>query len=119
MFYRRCDVTRKDEIDATVAFCKSQFGKLDILVNNAGILQRIDVFDITPEIWTKTMDVNLGAFFFCAQSAARLMRETNGGSIVNLASVSADVVHPNLIPYSTSKGGIRTLTYGLAVALGK
>jgi NAD(P)-dependent dehydrogenase (short-subunit alcohol dehydrogenase family) len=118
--HRVCDVTRQSDIDAVVAFCRDELGGLDVLVNNAAILNRIDVFDVTREFWQKVITTNLDAYFFCAQAAARLMRDQGrGGSIVNTASINADLVNAKTLPYCVSKGGIRTLTFALAVALGE
>jgi len=118
--YRRCDVTRSDDIDSTVRYCLDEFGRLDILVNNAGIQRRIDIFDVSPELWANMLNVNLTSYFFCSQAAARGMIETgHGGSIVNIVSISSDYVEEDTIPYCVSKGGVKTLTLALAVALGR
>lgn len=118
--YRRCDVTQQDDIDATVRYCRQELGGLDILVNNAGIQRRVNVFDVSRELWSTVMDVNLMAYFFCAQAAAKAMTEQGrGGVILNMVSVNSDYVYPDTIPYCTSKGGVKTLTKSLAVALGE
>jgi len=116
--HRRCDVTRQEDVDATVAFARDNLGGLDILANNAGINRRDDIFDLTREVWRQIFQVNLEAYMFCAQAAARVMRDQGrGGAIVNTGSIGADRASANAIPYYTSKGGVRTLTYALAVAL--
>lgn len=118
--HRRTDVTRQQDIDDAVEFCVTELGGLDILANNAGIQRRVDILDISRELWQNIMDVNLTAYFFCAQAAARAMvRQGRGGSIINTVSINSDHVYANTIPYCTSKGGVKTLTLGLAVALGK
>lgn len=117
--HRQTDVTRQEDIDAAVKFCATELGGLDILVNNAGIQRRADIFDVTRDLWQRVLDVNLTAYFFCAQAAARAMvSHGRGGSIINMVSINSDHVYPNTIPYCTSKGGVRTLTFALAVALG-
>ncbi len=117
--HRRCDVTRQDDIDASVQFCVEELGGLDILVNNAGIQRRADIFDVTRDVWQQVFDINVSAYFFCAQKAAQAIKEQGrGGSIVNMVSVNSDYVYANTIPYCTSKGAVRTLTFALAVALG-
>jgi NAD(P)-dependent dehydrogenase (short-subunit alcohol dehydrogenase family) len=120
LVHRRCDVTKQADIEAVTAFCDRELGGVDVLFNNAGIIFRMDVLDITPELWDKLMAINLKAYFFCAQAAARSMRaKGRGGSIVNTISVVSDAVNPNTIPYCTSKGGVKTLTLALAAALGQ
>lgn len=117
--YRTCDVTAQEDIDATVRYCLGQFGRLDILVNNAGIQRQADVFEISRETWSAVMDVNMTAYFFCAQAAAKAMRDNKvAGSIVNIVSASSDYARPEIVPYCVSKGGAKTLTKSLAVALG-
>ena len=117
--HRACDITDQQSREDVVAFCKKEFGRLDILVNNAGVLHRTDFFDTTLEMWQQTMEVNLTSYFFLSQAAARVMRDQpTGGNIINMASIAADVTHANTSAYSTSKGGVRTLTYAMAVALG-
>jgi NAD(P)-dependent dehydrogenase (short-subunit alcohol dehydrogenase family) len=118
--HRRCDITQQEDIDAVASFCRDELGGIDILCNNAAILRRLDIFEMTREMWDQTMEVNLKAYFFCAQAAAKLMRDQGrGGSIVNTVSINSDFVpsHGNTVPYCASKGGVRTLTFALAVAL--
>lgn len=117
--YRTCDVTRQEDIDATMRYCVDELGGPHIMVNNAGIQRRADVLEVSRETWSTVMEVNLTAYFFCAQAAAKAMK-SNGwaGSIVNIVSVSSDYARPNIVPYCVSKGGVKTLTKALAVALG-
>jgi NAD(P)-dependent dehydrogenase (short-subunit alcohol dehydrogenase family) len=118
IFHRSGDITNQRVREELVEDCAKRFGRLDILVNNAGVAHRVDFFDTTEAMYDQTMDVNLKSYFFLSQAAARVMREQDkGGSIVNMASIAADVTHSNTAAYSISKGGVRTLTYTLAVAL--
>src|SRR5579872_5426826 len=95
VFHKTCDITTRGTNQELVDFCQNTFGRLDILVNNAGITSRADIFDVTWESWHKIMAVNVNSYFFLAQAAARLMRDTGvRGSIINMASVAAEVTHP-------------------------
>lgn len=101
-------------VDDTVA----HFGRLDVFVNNAGVIGRMDFLDITDAEWDRVMNINLKGTFLCGQSAARQMVAQGSGSIINVTSVSADsLLNPTTIHYCTSKGGVRTLTKGMALAL--
>ena len=116
-FICRADVGRYDEVKSMVESAAGYFGKIDILVNNAGIALWTPVFEITEEIWDKTMDTNLKGVFFASQLSAREMIKNGGGVIVNISSLGANGAMDCLIPYVSSKGGMTLLTKGLAVEL--
>ncbi len=99
-------------IDAVTA----RFGAVDVLVNNAAVHSNRSVFDLTETEWDDVVDTNLKAVFFCAQAAARSMRQ-HGGSIINIASVVGVVGFPNRAAYAASKGGVVQLTRALAAEL--
>jgi NAD(P)-dependent dehydrogenase (short-subunit alcohol dehydrogenase family) len=107
-----CDIT--DESAVEQAFVR--IGRVDILVNNAGIAVRKHSLDITREEWDRVIDVNLTGLFLCARAAARRMKETGGGTIVNLASIMgfSGGIYPNPA-YQASKGAVVNLTRALAL----
>lgn len=93
----------------------SKFGRLDGLVNAAACTERGTLEDTTVEHWDKFMAINLRAPFLLMQGAVKIMqRESRGGSIVNILSMSAHGGTPNLTPYSVSKGALGTLTRNAA-----
>jgi len=106
------DVT--DENAVNEAFQK--IGKIDILVNNAGIAVRKNAFEITREEWDKVIAVNQTGLFLCSRAAARSMKQTGGGAIVNLASIMgfSGGLFPNPA-YQASKGAVVNLTRALAL----
>lgn len=104
---------RKAE-EAIQAFTR-KVGKLDILVNNAAIYVPHDFFELTREEWQKVLDVNLTAYFLCARAAAREMRRSGAGSIVNIASVHRLISEPRSGAYAAAKGGVAQLTRNLAI----
>ena len=71
----------------------------------------------SEETWDRVIDTNLKGTFFCSVEAARLMRSSGGGSIVNVSTVVAARGMRNMTPYAASKGGINALTIQLAVEL--
>ena len=116
--FARCDVSRKDQVDAAVASAVEAFGRLDILVANAGIVHAADFLDLREEDFDRVIAVNLKGIFLAGQAAARQMvRQGSGGAIVNMSSVNAVLAIPNQVPYVVSKGGINQLTKVMAVAL--
>jgi len=106
------DVT--DESAVNAAFQK--IGKIDILVNNAGIAVRKNAFEITREEWDRVIAVNQTGLFLCSRAAARSMKQTGGGAIVNLASIMgfSGGLFPNPA-YQASKGAVVNLTRALAL----
>ena len=108
------DVTKNEEIEKTFKAAAEKLGSIDILVNNAGIQIRQSSLEFTEENWDKLMDINLKAVFFCAQTAARLMKERKGGCIVNISSGTSVNTTPGRAPYVISKAGVNALTSVLA-----
>ena len=114
-----CDVGRLDDVHRTVQAVVAELGRIDILVNNAGIFPPAPALDVTEATWDRVLDVNLKGAFFLAQCAAQQMiKQGDGGSIVNIASI--DGLHPTggLVHYDASKAGLIMMTRSLAFELG-
>jgi NAD(P)-dependent dehydrogenase (short-subunit alcohol dehydrogenase family) len=109
------DLAEVGHIDQFVAEAADKMGRLDILVNNAATHTPRDFFALDREEWQRVLDVNLTAYFLCARAAARVMRRTGGGSIVNVASVHRIISEPNSGAYAASKGAVAQLTRNLAM----
>lgn len=115
----RLDVSRVDEIKSFFAQIREAFGRVDVLVNNAGIQIRNDCLDFKEEDWDKLMDINLKGVFFCCQQAGLIMKETGGGTIVNMSSSTAVRTTPGRAPYCISKAGVKNLTMVLSCEFAK
>jgi len=114
------DVTDTAQIDALVAKTVEEFGKLDIMVCNAGGAVTAKAIDITPEQWDKVLDLDLKAVFFCATAAARQMiKQGNGGRIINIASGAGLSGAKNISPYNAAKAGVVNVTKAFALEWGK
>lgn len=113
------DVRRPKDVCALMAETKWKLGRIDILINNAGVSRCKSPYELTVDEWDDIIDLNLRGMFLCAREAARVMRENNGGFIVNIASTRALMSEPGWEAYAASKGGILSLTHALAVSLGK
>jgi NAD(P)-dependent dehydrogenase (short-subunit alcohol dehydrogenase family) len=100
-----------------VAAVAAAWGGLDLLVNNAAVSRYEHALDITPASWNEVIGVNLSAYFFWAQAAARQMAAAGRGRIVNVASVNSLAAEPSAAHYVASKGGVAALTRALAVDL--
>jgi NAD(P)-dependent dehydrogenase (short-subunit alcohol dehydrogenase family) len=117
----KCDVSKKEEVEAMVKKTIETFGKVDILVNNAGILQFKPLLELTEEDWDKVLGVNLRGYFLCAQACAKeMIKQKLGGAIVNIASIAMGgmgVGFPAISHYCASKGGIVAMTEAVALEL--
>lgn len=108
------DVTDLDAVRSKVAEVAAQLGGLDILINNAGVEQVCPSLDVDEALWDKIIDTNLKGAFFCAQAAAKIMAENQGGGIVNVCSLTSEVGVPTAAPYGSSKAGLLGMTRALA-----
>jgi NAD(P)-dependent dehydrogenase (short-subunit alcohol dehydrogenase family) len=112
----RADLASVPQIARLFAEIEQRCGRLDGLVNNAGRFARIDPLDITEQDWDFIHSVNLKAVFFCCQHAARLMKKTGGGRIVNISSLGGLRPWAMHAHYCASKAGVIMLTRALAKA---
>ncbi len=112
--YIGLDVTDEQQWANAVHQMMTVYGRLDILVNNAGILEHGMVEDTSAESWDRTMDVNIRGVFLGTRAVIPAMRESGGGSIVNISSV-AGLVGGLMTAYNASKGAVRLLTKSTAV----
>jgi NAD(P)-dependent dehydrogenase (short-subunit alcohol dehydrogenase family) len=108
------DVRVPAEVEQAVGSVVAQAGRIDILVNCAGVREIGDVYTLPTEEWDNVLAVNLSGVFYCCQSVARQMRETGGGSIVNLASVGGLIGLAHRPAYTAAKHGVVGLTKSLA-----
>jgi len=109
------DVRDRQAVDAAVAAAANEFGRLDVLLDCAGVSQTASFLDLDPGEWDRIIAVNLTGMFHLGQAAARQMvRQGNGGSIINVTSQLAEVARPERAAYVASKGGGRSLTQAIA-----
>ncbi len=109
-----CDVTDRSDL-VTAVDRANDFGGIDIMVNNAGINSETDVLEVTEAEYDRVMDVNVkGVFFGCQVAGERLIEQGDGGSIINMASLAADLGTRTQPLYCTSKGAVKTMTYAMA-----
>ncbi|HML21578.1 MAG TPA: glucose 1-dehydrogenase [Aggregatilinea sp.] len=105
------DVGDPQAVQDMIAAIVRDMGRLDIIVNNAGIEYKAPFFEMTVAQWQHTLDVNLSAAFYTAQSAGPIMRDAGGGVIVNIASIAGhNIPIANRAPYVASKAGLIGLT---------
>jgi NAD(P)-dependent dehydrogenase (short-subunit alcohol dehydrogenase family) len=112
-----CDVADRAKVAQALATVAQTFGRLDALVNNAGIAIFKPILDVTYEDWSRVLAVNLTGPFLCTQAAAPLMRDSGGGAIVNITSISGLRASTLRTAYGTSKAGLAHLTQQQAIEL--
>jgi NAD(P)-dependent dehydrogenase (short-subunit alcohol dehydrogenase family) len=112
----QANLEKVSEIEEMFRQIERQEGRLDGLVNNAARFTRFDPMDITEADWDFIHSVNLKAVFFCCQQAARLMRKSGAGRIVNISSLGGIRPWAEHAHYCASKAGVIMLTRALAKA---
>jgi len=122
----KTDVTSEKDTAEMAQKTVDRFGRIDILVNNAAIIGAIEVKDFAKPVdkivsadWDRILAVNIKGVFLSSKAVIPYMKKQGGGKIVNMASNVAFTGLPDFIHYSTSKGGVLTMTRGLAWALGE
>jgi 3-oxoacyl-[acyl-carrier protein] reductase len=111
----QCDVANTEAAAEFVGQVKDAFGTIDFLVNNAGITRDQLILRMKEDDWDSVIDTNLkGAWNFSKSAIRPMMRNENGGSILNISSISGVVGMLGQSNYSASKAGMIGLTKSLA-----
>ncbi|MBX9589885.1 MAG: glucose 1-dehydrogenase [Hyphomonadaceae bacterium] len=114
------DVTDRTFVARAFDAAEAELGPVTILVNNAGVPAGSSVLKTSESDWRSVLDVNLDGVFRVGQEAVRRMSERrSGGSIVNIASITAFGVLKGIAPYSASKAAVVSLTKSMALELAR
>jgi glucose 1-dehydrogenase len=114
----QADVSKVSDLRNLIDAAVQAFGRVDIMVNNAGVETRTSVLDTTEVQYEKVLAINLKSAFFGTQLAAQQMiKQGDGGRIINITSVHEDWPMPGNTAYCLSKGGMRMLTRTAGVEL--
>jgi 3alpha(or 20beta)-hydroxysteroid dehydrogenase len=117
--YVHHDVTSEDDWAAAVATATDAFGRLDILVNNAGVLKFGRITDMPLAEFRRILEVNAVGCWLGMKAVIPALKESGGGSIVNISSVEGFTGAAGLSAYSASKFAIRGMTKAVARELGE
>jgi NAD(P)-dependent dehydrogenase (short-subunit alcohol dehydrogenase family) len=111
------DIRREEAVRALVGRAVERFGRIDVLVNNAGTeRQNLPPEQTSLESWKEVLDVNLNGQFLCAREVGKVMIPRRAGKIINLASISGQIVNRYFHggSYDVSKAAVVGLTKALA-----
>ena len=114
----RADVTSEPDVQHAIESVVGRRGTLDILVNNAGINAYFDATQMSEADWDRVFAVDLKGAWLCAKFALPPMTRARRGSIVNIASIHANLTIAGMFPYAAAKSGLVGLTRSLALEYG-
>lgn len=113
------DVARRESAAPFIDAATQALGGIDVLVSNAGVCPFHAFLDTPPEVFERTMAVNLHGAYYMTQAAARRMKEQGrGGSLIAISSISALVGGGTQAHYTPTKAGVHSLMQSCAIALG-
>lgn len=115
--YFAADVARPEQLEALFAHIRERHRRLDILVNCVAHTSGSGILEVALEEWNRVMAVNLTGYLLCIQHAARIMKEKDGGAIINISAATGERPGPGRAVYSISKAGVNALTRQAAVDL--
>ena len=113
----KVDVSRAAEVDALVQKTVEMFGRLDIAFNNAGVEETfVPIAEESEENWDRIIDINLKGTWLCLKYEIRqMLKQGEGGAIVNMSSVAGLIGTPGSAAYAASKHGVMGLTKSAAL----
>lgn len=113
-FYKKTDVSKKEDVQALVNFAIEKYKRVDVLFNNAGLMPLSPLRDLKVNEWERMVDVNIKGVLYGIASVLPIMREQKSGHIINTDSVAGYAVSPNgWAVYSGTKFAVRAIAEGL------
>jgi NAD(P)-dependent dehydrogenase (short-subunit alcohol dehydrogenase family) len=114
----RADITAEAEVARAIDGVTARHGTIDVLVNNAGVNAYFDATEMSEADWDRVFAVDLKGAWLCAKYGLRPMKRAGRGSIVNIASIHANLTIAGMFPYAAAKSGLVGLTRSLALEYG-
>lgn len=114
-FTYECDVTKGEDVKATIDKAAEDLGGFDTLCHIAGVLRTYHTHEMTYEQWHNLIDINLHGTFYVNHAALPHLLNNKYSSIVNMASTAAIGSHPWMSAYAASKGGVVSFTRALYI----
>ncbi len=112
-----CDVTKLEDLEKAAGLLKEQWGGVDILVNNAGVAAAGYMEKIPMDRWEWILNLNLKSIIHGCRTFIPIMEKQGQGHIVNIASIGAFVVFPEMSNYNVTKGATVSLSETLRIEL--
>jgi len=113
--FHSVDVTSRESVEALLAATLAEYGRVDLLVNGAGVNSASPYLEVKDEDWDLVLASNLtGVHLGCQIFARQMIAAGEGGAILNIASVTADVPLSRVFAYSASKAAVVNLTQNVA-----
>ena len=112
------DIGELQQVESMQQTVEKELGEIFLLVNNAAFVKPCSIFELTEELWNRTLRTNLTGMFFCAQACGQSMCRRRNGKIVNIGSISSVRAGQRLVHYCVSKAGVWMLTQALALEFG-
>jgi 3-oxoacyl-[acyl-carrier protein] reductase len=106
----KADVSNPSQVEEMERIVRKEFGRIDVIINSAGITFRHPLEEVPYEEWRRIIEVNLNGAFYVMRAFFKLMVDSGGGSIVNIASVAGHIPMVGSGAYSPSKAGLIMLT---------
>ena len=117
-FFISADVSDSGNMQMIVQKTVEAYGKLDIMVNNAAVIHQANLLDLQDDDWDMIIRNNLRSVYLGSKYAAiQMVKQGNGGRIINLSSIHAKIAEPQASPYTAAKGGIESFTRTIATEL--
>jgi NAD(P)-dependent dehydrogenase (short-subunit alcohol dehydrogenase family) len=117
----KTDVSRASDVNALVRKTVEKFGRLDIAFNNAGVEETfVPIAEQSEENWDRIIDINLkGTWLSLKYEIQQMLKQGDGGAIVNMASVAGLIGAPGSAAYAASKHGVMGLTKSAALEIAR
>ena len=114
LYIRKVDVREQEQVEAFAQDVEERFGKIDVWINNAGANHFQMLLDYSVEEFQDMVNTNLTSVFIGGTAAARRMKKTGGGVILNCSSYAAISPYAGKAPYAACKSGVLSLTKTMA-----
>lgn len=116
--YQALDVTRREDVEAFIAFAQSKFGKLDVVINNAGVMPLSPLEALKIDEWNQMIDVNIRGVLHGIAAGLPVMKQQGFGQFINVSSIGGHAVFPTAAVYCATKYAVMAISEGLRQEVG-